>query len=68
MHKSFSKHLVSLQNFDNLQKAIDFLLCISYSTVVSPYLFIDICDIFFHTQNTNYFTSLRTFTSGIFIN
>ena len=58
MHKSFSKHLVSLQNFDNLQKAIDFLLCVSYSTVVSPYLF----------ENTKYFISLRTFTSGIFIN
>ena len=46
MLKSFSKHLVSLQNFNKFEKVIDFLLFVSYFTVVSPYLFIDVCDIF----------------------
>ena len=46
MQKSFSKHLVSMQNFNKFAKTIDFLLFVSYSTVVSPYLFIDVCDIF----------------------
>ena len=46
MQKSFSKHLVSMRNFNKFEKTIDFLLFVSYSTVVSPYLFIDVFDIF----------------------
>ena len=46
MHKSFSNHLFSLQNFNKLAKSNDFLHFVSYFTVVSPYLFIDVCDIF----------------------
>ena len=41
MHKSFSKHLVSLQNFNKFAKSNRFSIFVSYSTVVSPYLFID---------------------------
>ena len=36
----------SLQNFNEFAKTIDFLLYEPYSTVVSPYLFIDIIHIF----------------------
>ena len=46
MHKSLSKHLVSLQNFNKFAKSNRFSTFVSYSTVVSPYLFIDVCDIF----------------------
>ena len=37
-----------------LQKEIDFLRCIPYFTVVSPYLFIDECDIFHRKQEIFY--------------
>ena len=55
MHKSLNKLLISLHNFNKLEKkAIDFLLCFPYSTVVFPYLFIDVCDIFHRKQEVFY--------------
>ena len=53
----------------NLQKAIDFLLFVSYSTVVSPYLFIDVCDIFNRKPEVFYESaSFYIWMSGIYIN
>ena len=47
MHKSFSKHLGSLPNFNKFAKSNRFsTFFVSYFTVVSPNLFIVICDIF----------------------
>ena len=47
MHKSFSKRLVSLQNINKFAKSNRFsTFFLSHSTVVSPYLFIDVCYIF----------------------
>ena len=46
MHKSFSKHLVSLQNFNKFAKSNRFSTFCLIFTVVPPYLFIDVCDIF----------------------
>ena len=66
MHKSLSKHLVSLQNFNKFTKSNRFsTFFVSYFTVVSPYLFIDVCNIF--NRKHKYFMNLRHFTSGIYI-
>ena len=47
MHKSFSKHLGSLSNINKFAKSNRFsTFFVSYFTVVSPNLFIVICDIF----------------------
>ena len=59
----------SLQNSNEFAKTIDFLLYEPYSTVVSPYLFIDIHVIhIFHRKHEVYFMNLSSFTTGIFIN
>ena len=66
MHKSFSKHLVRLQNFNkSAKKKNDFLLFVSYSTVVSPYLFIDVCDIF-NRKHEVFYESASVYTWNIY--
>ena len=65
MHKSFSKHRGYLQNFNNLQKAIDFLRCVPYFTVVSPYLFIDVRDIF-HRKHEVFYESAYFYILNIY--
>ena len=65
MHKSFNKLLNSLYNFNKLEKAIDFLLCFPYSTVVSPYLFIEVCDIF-HRKHEVFYESAYFFIRNIY--
>ena len=45
----------SLQNFNEFAKTIDFLLYEPYSTVVSPYLFIDIIHIFHRKHEVFFF-------------
>ena len=62
-----SKHMQSLQNFNEFAKRIDFLLYEPYSTVVSPYLFIDIIHIF-HRKHEVFSMNLSSFTTGMFIN
>ena len=69
MHKYFSKHLVSLQNFENFNKFAKsnrFSTFFSYSTVVFPYLFIDVCLIF--NRKHEVFYEFASFSSGIYIN
>ena len=65
MHQSFNKLLISLHNFNKLEKTIDFLLCLTYSTVVFPYLFLDVCDIF-HRKHEVFYESAYVFIMNIY--